>query len=60
MAMAYTTARGKTKKQKESVRKDSKNNQANKLLSVLREAPKKKTFEQHEYVRLVDTKINLI
>ena len=40
--MAYTTARGKTKKQKESVRKDAKNNAATKLMSsIKRDAPKK-------------------
>lgn len=33
MAHVYTTARGKTKKAKETQRKDAKNNAANKLMS---------------------------
>ena len=50
MAMAYVTSRGKNKKSKESVRKDNKNNQANKLLSaMMKESSKNKSFEQKEY-----------
>ncbi len=40
MAHVYTTARGKTKKAKESVRKDSRNNAANKLMAKVTKTSK--------------------
>ncbi|EGG23825.1 hypothetical protein DFA_05961 [Cavenderia fasciculata] len=43
MASVYTTKRGKTKKAKLGIRKDSKNNQANKLVQQVRQTTTKKS-----------------
>lgn len=50
MAHVYTTARGKTKKAKETVRKDAKNNAANKLMSkVVKEPKKAQTYDNVDF-----------
>lgn len=41
MAHTYTTARGKTKKAKEGIRKDAKNNAATKLMTKITQATPK-------------------
>lgn len=50
MAHVYTTSRGKTKKAKETQRKDAKNNAANKLMSTIKKPSRAQAYVPNTYV----------